>query len=219
MIFFFFLYIAFARIGRSRRARSVLTESFGADLLEGYYTLQSGLSSASGMAESSSNGILESVRFGSEWLIHKTRLTFSFCCDNLRLLRSAMWCKRIGMIPLPTSLAFGKPTRLFKSKVPAKIPPQGRRPANGRGNTTMIGKGRKTAIQSSVNGVRADNTVPSVRVYNPAACPLSLVMTAKLISVPLHHRNPCRMPTSTTVPTGMRPFVGSPGLPLVIVAD
>jgi len=84
---YFLPLIAFAKIGRGRRARSVLTESFGTDLLEGYRTLQSGLSSASGMAESSSNGILESVRSYLERLIHETRLTISSvlitsdCCD------------------------------------------------------------------------------------------------------------------------------------------
>ena len=69
---FLFLLIAFARIGRSRRARSVLTESLGVDLLEGYRTMQIGLSSASRMAESSSNGILESVRSCLECLSRHT---------------------------------------------------------------------------------------------------------------------------------------------------
>lgn len=197
----------------------MLTESFGADLLEGYCTLQSGLSSASEMAESSSNGILERVRSDFEWLIHETRLTHS-SFGHLRLLRSAMWRRRIGMIRRPTSLAFVRPIRPSKNKGHVRISPQERRPARGPGNTTMIGKGHKTAIQFSVNGVRADNTVRSVRVYNRAVYPLSLDMTAKLISMPLHPRNPSRIPISTTAPTGTRQFVGSPGLPMVMrVAD
>jgi len=83
----------------------------------------------------------------------------------------------------------------------------------------MIGRGHKTVIQFSVNGVRVNDTVQSVRVYSHAARPLSLDKTAKLISVPLDHQNPYRELTSTTVPTGTRPFVGSPGLPMVMVAD
>jgi len=57
------------------------------------------------------------------------------------------------MIPLPTSRAFVKPIELFKSKAPVKISLQEQRPANGPGSTTMIGKGHKTVIQFSVNGV------------------------------------------------------------------
>jgi hypothetical protein len=94
------------------------------------------------------------------------------------------------MTRLLPSLAFVKPIRRFKSKGHVKISPQERPRANAPGNTMMIGKGHKIAIQFSVNGVRTDNTVQSVRVYTRAVCLLNLAMTAKLISVPLHHRNP-----------------------------
>jgi hypothetical protein len=212
-----FLLIVFARVGRSRRARSVLTESFGADLLEGYRTIQSGLSSASRMAESSSDGILESVRSCLECLSRNT--TNSLYFDNLRRLQPAMRHKYIEMILLPASLASVKPTKLSKSKAPGKISPQEPLPANGRGNTMMIGRGHKTVIHFSVNGVKVNTIVQSVRGYGPAARLLSLNMTAKLITVPLDYRNLYLKTTSTTAPTGTRPFVGNPGILMVMVVD
>ena len=138
--------------------------------------------------------------------------------DNLRQLQSVMRHKFIGTIQLLASLAFVRPTRPSKSKVLVKIYPQGPLPENERGNMMMIGRGHKIVIQSFMNGVKVNNTEQSVCGYGLAAHPLSLDMTAKLISVPLDHRNPYRK-TWTTAPTGTRLSVGNPGLPMVMVVD
>lgn len=99
------------------------------------------------------------------------------------------------MIPLLASLASVKPTKLSKSKAPVKMYPQEPPPANAHGNMMMIGREHKIVIQFSVIGDKVNNTVQSVHGYGLAARPLSLGMAAKLISVPLDHRNLYRRTT------------------------
>lgn len=51
----------FTRVGRTKRARVAITETLGADLMEGYRELQSGLVSASGAVQDNITGVLEAV--------------------------------------------------------------------------------------------------------------------------------------------------------------